>query len=526
MIPLSDIEWGPTDAAEPDDRFVDKFVEPRQIRLLLHPRFCIITGEKGSGKTALRQAFLQKYKDKFTGIVDLDFDDLEYSSILCNLNQLAQITNLPRLSLMMNYWQYVLIIQAMKNYVARKAGSMSPGYALIHNYLTKNGLIEASHLRLFLSVISKCWTFIDSYTRPHEYKGAQGLPFLPSNLTPEIVEQIKHYPMLNPEFREVAKTFSGLLATENEAILALLDGFDRFENKAGIQADVNLIFESLVEAAYSISINRFFHKSILVKALIPHDRFLSINLRDTDKFDAKQRSIKWNPCGLRQFLVKRMQLHPKLGAIQDFDRLWDQVMPSTVENHCYNITENSYDYILRHTMYRPRHLQIHLEKLADLNYDRVITDRAISSSLKESCEKIVGFYLKEYYIDHPNLERFLTRFHKRCNIMPFGELEKIVEQSLRDFKAEQWTVPTKLETLYEMGFFGVIQKLKAHQIKGTQDTYTPPRKAGVDPYRVMFYYKSPRSKVVKRLQPDDLIAIHPIFFDYADMTPHENMIVG
>jgi len=527
MLPLSDVDWGPTDAAEPDSNFLNKFVEPKQIRLLLHQDYWIITGEKGSGKTALRKALCEKYSDNFSGIVTLDFDALEYSSILCNLNNLAQITSLPRLSLLTNYWQYVLIVEGMKDFVRRNRGITDASYALIHNYLTKNGLIEGSHLRLFLSLIAKCWTFVDSYTKPDKYHGAQDLPVLPSNLAPAVVEQVRDYPIFHGEFIETTKTFSKALRQTNETILVVLDGFDRFENINNIKPEVNLVFESLIEAVYCLSINAALHDVLKVKALIPHDRFLSINLRDTDKFDNKQKSIKWSYGSLQEFLSRRAALHPRLSHQSGFDKLWEEVMPRELQNPYYKIKEKSYDYLLRHTMYRPRQLQVHLRKLSGLYHGQIIEPNMIPKAVRESCRKLVSFYVQEYFIDHPKLEKFIGRFRNKVNIMFYQEFRAIVADALQMFDAKEWTVEGKIDALYEMGFFGIIQPIKDHQRSMDDEyEYLPPRKAGVEPYRTLFYYKNPRAKIINQLHDQDLIAIHPMFFDMADMTPHPDMIVG
>lgn len=527
MIALSDINWGPTDAAAPDAQFTVKFVEPIEIRQILQKNYCIITGEKGSGKTALRQALLQKYRSNYSGVVDLDFDSLEYTSIVLNLNQLSQVTNIPRLSMLTNYWQYVLLVQSMKEFVARVPMPSSLDYGILHNYLSKNHLIEASNLRLFLSLISKCWTYIESYTRPSGNDAAKELPFLPSNLAPEIIEQVKHYPMLNPEFLKISKIFENLLRECGEQCLIILDGFDRFENKEAIKSDINLIFESLVEAVYSLSINSKWHDLLSIKALIPHDRYLNINLRDSDKFGEKQKSIKWTNAGLQELLSRRAKIHPKLSHFVEFDKLWREIMPESLENPYYKLSEKTFDYLLRHTMHRPRQLQIHLQILSEQFSDQNIDAKMISKAVRLSCSKIVEYYIREYYIDHPNLDKFIARFHEKANVLPYQEFRDIVTDTIKHYAVQGWTIDAKIDALYEMGFFGVIQNIAEHHpIADDEFSYLPPRKFGTTPYRVMFYYKNPRSRIINKLRDDNLVAIHPIFFDYADMKPHPNMIVG
>lgn len=527
MVCLNEIDWGPTDADAPDRLFTEKFVEPIEVKQLLHPKYCIVTGEKGSGKTALRQALLQKYKGNYSGIVDMDFNALEYPAIVLNLNQLAQVTNIPRLSMLTHYWQYVLLVQCMKEFLLRVDDGTHLDYSLVRNYLEKNHLIEASYLRMFLNLITKCWSFVDSYTRPSEHKGFPDMPFLPSNLAPEVVDQIKDFPMLNPEFVTACSSFDKCLKAHKQHYLIILDGFDRFENREAIRSDVNLIFESLVEAVYALSISPTWSTQLEIKALIPHDRFLNIRLRDSDKFGERQRSIKWTYVGLQEMLARRARLHSKLSQISEFDKIWRELLPERIENPYYHIEEYSYDYLLRHTMHRPRQLQMHLQMLGEHYQDQVIEPHMLARIVKQSCRKIAKYYIDEYYIDHPRLDMFIARFHDKFNILAFQEFRSIVEDAISRYSIQGWTVEAKIDTLYEMGFFGVLHEIAEHHLLNDDECrYLPPRKAGIKPYRVMFYYKNPRSRIVNRLNDRSRIAIHPMFFDYADMKPDPDLIVG
>ena len=527
MIKLSEIQWGPFDAADPDELFTEKFVEPKEIKRLLQDNIFIISGEKGSGKTAIRQALLQKYKNLYDQIADIDFDDLEYSSIIYNLDQLSQVTNLPRLNLMTNYWTYVLFIEAMKEYIVSNKSKNDVNYGLIHDYLSKKGLIEASHLRVFLNLISHCWTFIDRFTKSKEKTETNNLPFLPSNLAPDVIEQIHKYPVFDKEFIKIREIFGKALSENNISILMILDGFDRFENKAGIKQDVNMIFESLIESVYDISISNTFCKYIKIKALIPHDRYISINLRDSDKFDGKQKSIKWSYNGLKRFLFQRMIIHNKLNNISEFKNVWGEVLPETIINPHYNVEENTFEYILRHTMYRPRQYQIHLDKLASTYFDEVIDPSMIPASIRESSKKNVDFYLKEYFIDHPNLKAFIKKFRDKENVMTYESFKNIILEALKKYEVNGKKVDDKVDDLYKMSFFGIIRPLKEHHMAKKEDfPYIPPRKHGIESYHVEFYFKSPTSTISTDLNDDDLIAIHPMFLDFADMRPHPDYIIG
>ncbi len=160
---------------------------------------------------------------------------------------------------------------------------------------------------------------------------------------------------------------------------------------------------------------------------------------------------------LKQFLARRISLHTRSADVQPFEALWSSILPETVTNPFYQIEENCYDYILRHTMYRPRHLQIHLEKLASSYHGRLIESSMIARSVRESNVKIANFYLKEYALDHPNLDKLIiSQFKNQENVILYRNFRQIIEKALKHYGVTDITVDEKVDVLYTIGFFGVI----------------------------------------------------------------------
>ncbi len=526
MIPLSDIDWGPTDAADPDDAFLVKFIEPEEIKKLLGQKYWIISGEKGSGKTAICKRVVLKHSKEFSAICELEFKDVEFAAVIKNLIHLASATDIACLSLISNYWEYVIIIEAMKASLLKTGNHLSKEATLLNNYLSKHGLIENSITSIMLNLIASCWNFIDEWTKPGGSKPNRIL--LPSNLAPQVVDQISKYPIFDPEFKKAREIFSTYLHDKNEKVLITLDGFDRLRTtKETDRQALQIIFEGLTEAVYAISISKDFFDCFQIKALIPYDRYLSLELRDLDKFESKYRNIRWDYNSLQEFLSRRLNIHHSLQQLKDFTDLWSMVMPPKITNTFYNITEESFDYILRHTMYRPRHLQIHLQMMTEMYPNKIIDPSMIPKAIRESSKKIASFFIKEYKIDHPLIEPFLNRFKGKTNIMSFKDFREIVSKALDHLEVKDWDIEKKIDALYNIGFCGVVKHLEQHQ-KNIQRVYRyePPRKMGVSPYRCDFYYNKPLPKMTTHVENNSLIAIHPIFFDYCEMEPHPDMIVG
>ena len=93
MISLSSIEWGPIDADKKDPKFVEKWIEPDNIRSLLDEKVWLITGEKGSGKTAICRAIKEKHGERLFSISEVNFDKVGFNAIYMNLVELATTTS-------------------------------------------------------------------------------------------------------------------------------------------------------------------------------------------------------------------------------------------------------------------------------------------------------------------------------------------------------------------------------------------------------------------------------------------------
>ena len=526
MIPLSDVEWGPIDASEDDAAFAAKYIEPPHIKEIARKHDALVTGEKGSGKTAIRKGISLTQGTTFTGEATLDFKDLEFTSIIKNLSDLSSFSGVAQLTLITNYWKYVLIIEAMKEYFLRNHLNLSIRETRAHNYLHKHGLIEHGVLGIMGLLFEKCWKLISDMISGEKKPEVHDIA-LPSNLSPQVAEKVAHFPMFESEFAAVSKDFAAVLRDRKECLYISVDGLDRLRTSTPTEiSTIQIVFDGLAQATYELSISKDFADSLFLKAFLPYDRFLCLQLRDKDKIDDRTGIIRWDYSSLKEFLSRRMAQHPRLGAKHTFDQQWHEIMPETLENTFYRVPENTYDYILRHTMYRPRHLQWHLKELAKKYPGAPMDVSMIPKALRESCKGLVDHYLSEYAIDHPQLEAFLRRMKGYCNVMVYAKFRQRVEDACKYLNVSI-DIDKKIDTLYRIGVFGYVQELTEdhHKIQRVF-RYCPPRKKGVNAYRCNFYYTKPHRRVTTVLEDGTLIGIHPMFFDFIDLSPHPDLIVG
>lgn len=523
MIPLSNVNWGPSDALKCDKQFSQKWIEPPSVKVCLLKENWLISGEKGSGKSAIRRALKEIYVDKYLCAPVVDFDNITFRALYENLLELAKATKLSKTVTLSHYWQYAMIIEL----IVACANAKPEVYGKFLNRLpvSQAGIPLSERL---LRVLEDAWNKIDNYTGQRQRKRVAGTSvranlLASSGLSAKVLADLSQFP-LGKAFVEIQKNFFSTLEERKDQVVLIFDGFDTLRNDGAPADAVRLIFDSLVNAVQAISAYQDLPSGIGIKAFIPHDRYLSLSLRDFDKVDTMHIAIRWNETSLQEFLKKRLELTPKLGGGM-FLNLWRQVMPDKVSNYHYKLEEDSFDYLLRHTMMRPRQLQIHLEHLASAFHDQIVDPSGIPKSISESSKALATHFINEFKTDHPHLDGFIGSLHRKDNVLEFRELRKIVSDAFRRYQDTEdiQKIEQKINALYAMGFFGIVHFIQLGEVVG--DMYCPPTKESNRHY-VDFFFKNPHPTISSTLKDESVIAFHPIFVDYANLKPHPTLIVG
>jgi hypothetical protein len=243
-----------------------------------------------------------------------------------------------------------------------------------------------------------------------------------------------------------------------------------------------------------------------------------------DKLDALHTAIRWKMETLKNFIAKRIVLNPKIKQ-GPFQTLWRQIFPEAVTNIFHRIEEDSFDYLARHTMLRPRQLQIHLGTLASNHRGANIDPSMVPKSVAESNRKLATHFINENLIDHPNLEGMILSFERRDNVMSFNVFREKIATSLRKAHGPDHglNVDEEIDALYVMGLLGVLRFVEDGDMR--RNRYYPPCKESRQHY-VDFYYSAPDTKISARLADDTPVALHPIFVDFANLRPHPSLIIG
>lgn len=524
----------PVDAAQPDKQFLQKFVTHDDLRLLLRPQTCLITGEKGSGKTALCRYIEEYLSDDQCFVVGISFNDLRHADITHYISELARLSGIDSLTLTAAFWRCVIVISAMRHSFENDKINVSFRETLLVHFLRETGHLERSPVDSFLHLVRVMWNVINKITTSDSSGSmVEDILGLPPNKSGESIDEnqmqfLRKYPFSDARYQRAETQFSDYLRTKRFKIVVYLDGFDKLRGDGPTDTDaLDLIFSALTDSAYSLRTEDRWAECLEIKAFIPHDRWLEQKQRDRDKYRSMQESIIWRYSHFREFILKRLVLHDDVNPNLDFTSAWTLFFPDYLINNCYNVRESVYDYIVRHTQYRPRQLLYHLVHLCKAFKTGDISAQEIPHVIATSCKERVRDFIEEYRIDHPQMESFLTKFRGCQNVLTYSALTDKIRKILREMRRTDVDISDKIQKLYHIGFIGLVKFVQDHEFERDKHVfYFPPLRIKGSKYKCEFYYQDAAPEVFRDLNNEDLVCIHPMFFDYCRLESHPEYMVG
>lgn len=525
MVSISDIEWGPIDALTRDNTFADKWVEPNTVQACLEEDRWLISGEKGSGKSAIRVAIRDLNKGGFNVAAEIDFKEVSFSAVHHNLIEIAKTTQLESLPIMSRAWQYVIISEMITACVQKYRNIYKPVLNRLPSLGSSTERLQTANQRL-TSVLEDLWNQLDEFTGTLENDSGSGnsANLLNSGgLTAALLERLRRFP-IDDAFMNIVDEFFSKISSHSHRVVLIMDGLDQLSVDTNNRDALNQVFAGLSDAVLRIRGYRNLPAGLQLKVIIPHDRYLSLPLVDFDKLPEIHSALRWRKEDLEEFVRRRieMKIGPQSGS---FATVWKLILPEEVTNSRTGMAENTFEYVLRHTMYRPRHLQLHLLNLSKRNKVERLDARAVVRTVADTARSISEYWVHEYDIDFKGLNSLLHHFVRKPNILTYGEFrERIVTFCRRqgivsDGQSIDWVV----NALFQMGFFGVLRTVDHSEIRPTE--YFPPSRSG-QRHLVDFYYKNSRPSVANRMTDDTEVAIHAIFNEDLELNTSRDLVIG
>ncbi len=502
------------------------FVETKQFEGFRLPQHRIIIGRKGSGKTALERALARLAPEEYGSHLFIDAEKIrfrpltegfrEYVRAYGSLEKAAGGT-LELKKTMTNIWEHAILTSCMC-LLHDKEENPNASMPDITRYLRREG-----HLKRRISDI-----LVDSVQALlSSFLGKKG----------EAISHILHtfddYPLRETSFLAAREELKRLVA-QTKGILVTFDRIDLYfeverrpyaaADEVEAQALKNALF-GLIQATVNISTSNLGQK-LHLKVFLPKDKYDSLAFRDWIKASQFRFEITWTADELREFIARRiaysLNVRDSKGRLRtDAIATWYAVFPRVIHNkQMKNTKESVVAYLLRHSLYRPRDLQVFCHRamlIARSEGKHTIDEDSVRRGVHEGSLDLVKDLLHEFQYEYPFLPDLIELFHGSSNILSYGgdfypRIQKFAAEYNLDVQSNKL-----VDILFDVGFVGGIGGKPNHE-----GSTVASRKISSKVHYFYFSHCAPTFN----LRMCDEVAIHPLFYDYLHLTPNGKLIIG
>jgi hypothetical protein len=500
MIPNERRYLGPV-SAERDERFEDHFVASIDLTRLLRPQSDVVYGSKGVGKTALRRALTELHCDQFYTTKTVNLKRLSFAQVHKALEDLgkASSTELPNLA--RNMWQNVLALYGLE----------AIGASLPSNHPTKTK-IET----LFKSLddtdedpSSRLVGYIDRLLLRFGQVGLENGSRTALSVPIKSMSLLSEFPS-DPRVKGLLTECSALVTPTGKVVLLCLDGFDSIVDRTA--AARTAIFAGLIDAIFETIQDPELSSMFAYKAFLPQEltRAAHVMVWEADKYLGHAHYLRWSEDDFGAFLRKRLIRYAKTRSSGFLD-VWHDFMPEKIRNDQHRFDEASFNYILRHTLYRPRQVLIHVQEILDLwdaRSDKFRVDPSFVPTVVASMNQTLAqMVVNQLELDHPGLNAFMKSWRGRKNTVTVGEFQ----DRIRKIFGISDTLESLefFDTLFNFGIFGVAER---------RDLSLTTQQAR---FRFDYVGDGVTPGVHFSLDDKDVVAFSPMFHEFCGCIPSE-----
>lgn len=516
--------------ANTEKNFFSNFVMTNCFKGLFHDDIFIITGELGSGKSAFKLAY-EKHclnENLFDHIIKIDLKDIDYLPLINRVKEVSSFTDISTHLKMSGFWEYILYYKV----VERLYNEGYRGNKVIDSFAKKHIETGTDVFDVLINLSDELWGIASAATDSTKI----------ANIAGELLIKLVKFPK-TPQFKLVINELMKELEREKIRILVLFDNleYSLVDGVKRYKDDIRLIFEGLANALYEINLQSEIGQKglIYIKSLIPYDIFLLLKNRNLDKIESHKESIIWDAGDLTSVIYKRiinggLKLQSSKENVRDnnmysepFLNAWSEIMPQKIYNEVVKVEEDSYNYILRHTLYRPRQFFKIMDSIGRECGGRIADQSIVRSGVENATLNLAEHISKEYSIKHPCLQSIFQSFEGKSNIYEIDEFYNHVNSLLQNdkiYNPNSLTTMQKIEALYKIGFIGVLAECE--HIEPCQMVANKEGKFFV----CHFYYKGKKVdyRNAIRVRKEELsvrIAIHPMFYEKCNIHASDEVVI-
>lgn len=321
-----------------------------------------------------------------------------------------------------------------------------------------------------------------------------------------------------------------ILERHRKKILLTLDRFDDFYDEFQYRHDSNtdLIYEKrtflasllkgLVIAARDIQRDQANFNWIHMIFTIPMDKFLELQLRERADLESNHVvRLEWSPRELYEMVNRRIANAMNLPE-RDVPNAWNVLFPFDVTNgRVREVKEDSFLYIVRHSLWNPREVQMYLKALFSALEQGPADEEMFRRVVRAETENIIrrefiGQFIGEFH----GLQKVLNKLSnvQLRTVMPYEDLcDKLSGLELFD---DCRTPDQIMLRLFHMGVVGVRMNAR----RGNNLAVITQKKQEIA-YRYCFNCDDNDP-----FAPACDVCFHPMFFEYLNIRHEEQYVVN
>lgn len=447
--------------AEEDSNFKEHFVTTKYLTRILNSNSDLIYGTKGSGKSGLSVALSVLNKDSYFISSVFDLTAFSFSAFYAKTAQLNKIITQEEHLISSAIWKNTLLQFGLYSCIGKVSPELSNR---ISKLLYQTGFLRENKSQLsnstnfkVMNQFERLFRLLERFDKDESIKIGDTY----FHLNAELDGLIDRFP-LEPIFDNILMDLINEVKSQHKTILICIDGLDKIVNHT--YDSRKAIFNGLIDAVYFYRFDSKLNKIFSVKAFLPQELTLETTneIWDSDKHKHNTHYIQWSSEDLKNFVHKRL-LNATTGTKinNKFSDLWETIFPQNVRNNVYNVDENSFDYVLRHTLHRPRQLQDHIFEIFQNWYEKTggtekIPSSFITKKVSETNRSLATEVAKHLSYNYPNIISFLLSWDNSNTYTTVSELkDRIQKYLLDDYDKSITSINRIMDELYLFGIFGI-----------------------------------------------------------------------
>jgi energy-coupling factor transporter ATP-binding protein EcfA2 len=440
-------------SAEDDSQFSQHFVNTSEFMRLLKGSCMIVAGAKGSGKTALMRALadIDSYTKQYATVYPIKLDGLKFGPLFLEIKKLNDASSHGLVAIARSTWQNVIGIFVLEALL--KPGLLpSRRQTDIRKYLYANGYLGMPAGDKLMGHLERVWRMLSI----EDDERATEDPAVPLGLHAKQQQAISSFPS-DQKLADLLFNALSSASLKDKQVLLCFDGLDSVIEHSLDSRDY--IFAGLIDAVFKCATHPDLRGKLVVKALIPKELAHGArrHLRDLDKIDQYTASVHWNAENLSSFIKRRLEAHTKTRD-KSFADVWYRFFPEKIWNVAHEQNEESYQYILRHTLYRPRQLLFHVQNILDYWDARPhapfrVDPTFIPKIVADTNGSLAEYVVNELSLDFPALSNLLKSLRGLPSVISWPEMSLRIGRYL-GVAADK--VEESFTDLFNYGIFGVL----------------------------------------------------------------------